>query len=64
VREARLYTSTRSDRARCCANVATNSHVSANGERANRILRIKHDDEVGDVRANLEAPANPAGRDA
>ena len=64
MRERGLDTATRADGPRGGAYVPADGNVAAHGERADGVLAVEHDDEIGDVRADLEAPAEAAGRDA
>ena len=64
VRERRLHGAAGADGARGGGDVAPDGDVAAHRERAHGLLRVEHDDEVGDVRADLQAPADAARRDA
>lgn len=64
VRERRLHAAARANGPRRCTNIPTDGDIAAHGERAHGVLAVKHDDEVGDVSAYLETPANAARRDA
>jgi hypothetical protein len=64
VREGRLHAPAGADGPRGGADVAADRDIAAHGERAHGVFRVEHDHEVGDVRADLEAPADAAGRDA
>lgn len=64
MREAGLHAPAGADGARGGADVAADREVPAEGERAHSVLAVQHDDEVGDVGANLEPPAHAARGDA
>lgn len=64
MRQARLDTAPRPNRPRRRADRAPNSDVPTHRERAHRVLGHEDDHEVGDVRADLEAPAEAARGDA
>lgn len=64
VRQGRLDAPASADRARGCADVSTNRDVPAHAECFDSVLAVQDDDEVCDVGADLEAPAESAGCDA
>lgn len=64
MRKTRLHAPARANRARRSADVPANSNVPAHGERLHRVLAVEHHHKVRDVRTDLEAPADAAGRDA
>ena len=58
MRESRLDTPTRTDGTGGSTDVATDSDIPSKRECTNSILTIEDNDEIRDICANLEAPAN------
>ena len=64
MRQGRLHTSPGPYRPRSSADVSPNRHVPSQGERLDGVFAIKHNHKIGNIRANLEAPTKPTGRNA
>jgi hypothetical protein len=58
MRETRLDTPTRTNGTGGSTDVATNGDIPSEREGTNSILTIEDNDEMCDICANLEAPAN------
>ncbi len=63
MRETRLDTPACTDRTSGSADVATDSDIPSKRESTNSILTVEDNDEICDIRADLEAPANAARGD-
>lgn len=62
--KTRLDAAPRANRSRRRGDVPPYRHIPAQRERPDCIVAIEHDYEVGQIRADLEAPSNAASRDA
>ena len=51
------------DGARRGGYVSSNGDISAESKRTDGLLAVQYDDKVGDVRTDLQAPADAARRD-
>jgi hypothetical protein len=56
----RLHTSSRANRPCSRADIPSDRHVPAQRECSDSIFAVEDDNEVGDVRANLETPPKTA----
>lgn len=52
-----LDASSGANRTRAGTDVASNGNVPTHGESPDSVLAIQHDDEVRNIRANLEPPS-------
>ena len=63
MRETCLNTPTRTNGTGGSADIATDSDITPHGEGTNSILTIEDNDEIRDIRSDLEAPAYAARGD-
>ena len=61
--ESGLDSAARPDGARRGRYVSSNRDISTERKRTDGLLAVQYDDKVGDVRTDLQAPADAARRD-